>query len=97
MPPVSWIMLTPNYPNPFSAGTTFDLDLPTDAEVAVDVLDVAGRRVRQLALGRMSAGSRSMSFDGRDATGRRLPSGLYFCRVIANGAMVTNKMVITHP
>jgi len=93
-PPASVVMLTPNSPNPFSAGTAFVLDLRTDAHVTVDVLDVVGRRVRQLIRGQWGAGTTSVTFDGRDDAGRRLPSGVYFCCVTANGARVTNKMAI---
>jgi FlgD Ig-like domain len=94
VPPAAALALRPNYPNPFSTTTTIDLRLPVDADVKVDVFDVAGRRVRQLDLGRIRAGSRPMSFDGRDDEGRLLPSGVYFCRVRAGGQTLTRKMVI---
>jgi FlgD Ig-like domain len=93
-PSASAVALRSNFPNPFSTGTTFDLDLSVDADVVVDVYDVAGRRVRHEELGRLSAGSRAMPFDGAADDGRHLPSGVYFYRVSANGAMVTQKMVI---
>jgi flagellar hook assembly protein FlgD len=93
-PPASAVALRSNYPNPFSAGTTFDLDLSVDANVVVDVYDVAGQKVRHVELGRLSAGSRAMPFDGAGEDGRYLPSGVYFYRVSANGATVTRKMVI---
>jgi hypothetical protein len=93
-PSASAVALRSNYPNPFSTGTTFDLDLSVDADVRVDVYDAAGRKVRHEELGRLSAGSRAMSFDGAGDDGRPLPSGVYFYRVSANGAMVTQKMVI---
>ena len=93
-PRASAVSLRSNYPNPFSTGTTFDLDLAVDANVVVDVYDVAGRRVRHAALGRLGAGSRRMAFDGAGDDGRHLPSGIYFYRVRANGVTVTQKMVI---
>ena len=87
-------LLVRNHPNPFSARTTIALDLPADSEVGIDVFDAAGRRVRAMNLGRMSAGPRTMTFDGLDDNGRQLPNGVYFCRVHANSATVTSKMVI---
>jgi len=93
-PSASPFVLRSNYPNPFSTETTFDLDLSTDADVVVDVYDVAGRRVRHVELGRMSAGSSVMRFNGAGDDGRHLPSGVYFYRVSANGATTTQKMVI---
>lgn len=93
-PRASAVALTSNYPNPFSTRTTFGLHLSVDADVVVDVYDVAGRRVRHAELGRLSAGSRAMPFDGAGDDGRYLPSGIYFYRVSANGTTVTQKMVI---
>ena len=94
-PPPAAVALTSNYPNPFSTETTFDLDLSVDADVVVDVYDVAGRRVRHVELGRLSAGSRTMAFNGAGDDGRHLSSGVYFYRVSANGATFTRKMVIS--
>jgi hypothetical protein len=92
--PASGLALTPNHPNPFSATTTIDLDLRVDADVAVDIFDVGGRLVRRLGLGRVGAGPRRVDFDGLDADGRELPSGVYFYRVHANGMLGARKMVI---
>jgi uncharacterized protein YjdB len=94
-PSASVVALASNYPNPFSAGTTIDLSLSSDAMVEIEVFEVTGRIVRTLELGRVSAGSKPMGFDGRDDRGRLLASGVYFYRVRANGTAVTRKMVIT--
>ena len=93
-PPASVVTLRSNYPNPFSTATTFEIDLSADADVTVDVYDVAGRRVRHMDVGRLSAGARGLPFNGAGNDGRPLPSGVYFYRVSANGATVTQKMVI---
>lgn len=93
-PPASGVVLRSNFPNPFSIATTFDLDLSVDTDVVVDVYDVAGRRIRHEDLGRVSAGSRTLRFEGVAADGQPLPSGVYFYRVSANGATVSRKMVI---
>jgi hypothetical protein len=93
-PSVSALSLTPNYPNPFLSRTSMSLDLPAAGDVKIEVFDVAGHRVRHADLGRMSAGSREMRFDGHDDAGRLLPSGVYFYRVHAGAETVTEKMVI---
>jgi len=82
------------FPNPFSGTTTLDIELSEPALVRVDVFDVAGRRVRQMALPE-SITSQRMSFDGRDDAGKLLASGVYFCRVQARGESITRKIVIT--
>ena len=88
------MVLGDSYPNPFSAGTALDLTLRREADVSVEVFDVAGRRVRAIELGRMSAGATRLAFDGRDDRARVLPSGVYFYRVRAADETVTRKMVI---
>jgi FlgD Ig-like domain len=93
-PRASAMVLSANYPNPFSGETAMTLDLPADAAVNVDVFDVAGHRVRHLDLGHESAGSNAIAFDGRDDGGRPLRSGVYFYRVRAGNETVTRKMVI---
>jgi FlgD Ig-like domain len=93
-PALPSIVVGEGYPNPFSAQTTLDLTLPQSAAVRVELLDVRGRRVRVVDLGRVAAGTTSFSFDGRDAAGHLLPSGVYFCRVHAAPAAITRKLVI---
>ena len=67
-----------NYPNPFAGQTTLRYDLPVDAEVSIEVYDVLGRRVIDLAPETVGAGA------GRTATlDAALPSGTYIYRVTA--------------
>jgi hypothetical protein len=93
-PSVPTLSVTPNYPNPFGGRTAMSLTLTSDANVNVDVFDVAGHRVRHHELGRLNAGWNQMSFDGRDDAGRSLPSGVYFYRIHAANQTVTQKMII---
>ena len=78
-----------NYPNPFRDGTRLVLDLPWPAHVAVEVLDVTGRRVLTLPAVALSAGwERSL-----ELRGEALSSGLYLYRLIA---MSSEGVVSTH-
>ncbi len=90
--PSPTLSLSPNFPNPFSGETTIDLSSIVFDAVEVEVFDVAGRRVR--VMNRVDAGSKQMTFDGRDDAGQLLPSGVYFYRVRTNGAEFSRKMVI---
>ena len=67
-----------NYPNPFATTTTLRYDLPVDALVRVEVYDVLGRRVVEVAPEVVSAGSgRTVELDAA------LPSGTYVYRLTA--------------
>jgi hypothetical protein len=80
-------------PNPFRETTTISFELPAGAEVAVDVLDVTGRRVASLLRGARASGRESVTWDGRDAGGRRLAAGVYFVQLRAGDATATQKVV----
>jgi hypothetical protein len=58
------------------------------------VFDVAGRRVAARTVARVSAGWQRITFDGRDDAGTLLRSGVYFCRVTADGGSATRKLVV---
>ena len=73
-------------PNP-GPTATLRLVLPTHGDVRIDVLDVGGRRVRTILSGQEMAGSRDILWDGRDDTGAHAPSGVYFLRMEAAGAV----------
>ncbi|HEU4365653.1 MAG TPA: T9SS type A sorting domain-containing protein [Candidatus Krumholzibacteria bacterium] len=93
-PPVTALTVRPNRPNPFAGATELQIGLPADADVSVEIYDVVGRRVNAFELKGAGAGWKSVPFDGRDANGAPLASGVYFYRVTAAGRTVTNKMVI---
>ncbi|MCB9474303.1 MAG: T9SS type A sorting domain-containing protein [Candidatus Delongbacteria bacterium] len=70
--------LKPNYPNPFNPSTTLVFNLPTSSTVRLVVFDLAGREVARLAEGQLPAGEHRRTFDGSG-----LPSGFYFCKLVA--------------
>lgn len=72
-------------PNPFNPLTTIRFELPRSGPVKLAVFDPAGRLVRILVDGDLPAGSREAVWDGRDASGRGLPSGSYLARLDAGG------------
>ena len=77
-PAQSGFRLVGSYPNPFNPVATIRFELPAEADVTLEVFDVAGRRVHQERAGLLSAGSHDLLFDGSN-----LPSGAYFYRVTA--------------
>ncbi len=87
------LTLRPGFPNPFSRETTIAFDLPRPGAVQLDVLDVAGRRVRSLERGPLSAGQHSVRWDGRDQTGRQTGVGVYFVRLETTDGQLTRKVI----
>jgi hypothetical protein len=72
-------------PNPSRSGVELALALDADADVRFDVVDLAGRRISRATETPMTAGMRTLRWDGRDAAGRLVAPGMYFARVSVNG------------
>ncbi len=83
------------HPNPFNPQTTITFALPQIQPVDIDVYDVTGQCVRRLAHQSHARGEHSLVWDGRDETGRALPSGTYVIRLqTGRWAQATKAMLI---
>ena len=82
-------------PNPFTAGTEIVYSVPAGStRVELSIYNVAGRLVTTLVDGEMAPGGSAASWDGTDATGERVVSGIYFARLRAGGRTDETKMVL---
>ncbi len=88
------VVLQPNFPNPFNPETTIRYRLSATGQVELAIYDLTGRRVRTLVAGLQAAGAHTVSWDGRDSQGRRMPSGVYFVRLIAGKQVQVRRMVL---
>ncbi len=79
--PARGVRLGAPWPNPAGGATRISWGIDRAGRVDLSVYDVAGRRVRNLVRGRFGAGSHTARWDGRDAHGRRVASGVYFVRL----------------
>ena len=91
--------LLANYPNPFNPETWMPYQLATDTDVRITIYNSNGVVVRTLLLGQQSAGyytgrDRAAYWDGRNAHGEQVASGIYFYQLEAEGMSLMRKMVI---
>ena len=91
--------LLANYPNPFNPETWIPYHLAKDADVTLTIYAIDGHVVRTLAFGHQPAGiyqtrNRAAYWDGRNAFGEPVASGIYFYTLIAGNFTATRKMVI---
>jgi endonuclease I len=91
--PARGTTLFANSPNPFRSGTAIGFAVARAGRVTLRVYDVSGRLVRTLADGAVAAGRGQVEWDGRDEAGAGVEAGLYFCRLEANGASDTRRLV----
>ncbi len=81
-------------PNPFRHSTTIRFELAREGAAELGVYDLSGRLVRRLLAARLPAGSHVAVWDGTDATGRRLRSGVYFSRLAVEGKFEARRVVL---
>ena len=91
--------LLANYPNPFNPETWIPYQLAAPADVTLTIYAADGQVVRTLTLGHQSAGmyqtrNRAAYWDGRNALGEPVASGLYFYTLTADDFTATRKMLI---
>ena len=79
-----------NYPNPFNPATTIKFDLPVSDLVSIQIFDITGKRVKELANNQLfNAGSHEVRFEGSN-----LSSGAYFYRITTPKYTDVKKMVL---
>ena len=91
--------LLANYPNPFNPETWIPYELATDTDVRITIYNTQGVVIRTLALGHQSAGyytgrDRAAYWDGRNALGEQVASGIYFYQFETDEMSSMRKMVI---
>ena len=80
-------------PNPGDGPTHFAWSMPNRAHVALRLYDVRGRLLRSLLDQPMDAGAHSIEWDGNDARGTRVMSGVYFVQLKAGRDTAVRKLV----
>ena len=85
--------ITSLYPNPFNPSVTISYTVPEKIDVTLKVYDVAGREIAQLVTGAQSAGNHQINWNGLNAAGNKVSTGIYFCRLEAGEISQTMKMV----
>jgi hypothetical protein len=82
------------HPNPFNARTTVRFDLPRAGPTELAIYDATGRRIRSLVDETLPPGFHSVEWDATDQRGHRVASGVYFYRLLAEGEVLTRKLVL---
>ena len=92
--PAMPLSLEQNVPNPFNPVTEIRYYLPVAVEVRLEIFDISGRLVMTLADGRQAKGWQTARWDGSDAGGRSVASGVYFYRLRAGREILSKKMIL---
>ncbi len=86
--------LEQNRPNPFNPTTTIAFELPARGEAELAVYNAAGRRVPRPEPGLLEAGRHTATWNGKNADGETVASGIYFFRLTRDGESMNRKAVL---
>ncbi|APF20287.1 Sulphatase-modifying factor protein [Caldithrix abyssi DSM 13497] len=87
-------MVYQNYPNPFNPTTEIRYDLPESGKVKIEIYNILGEKIRTLFSGYQEAGIHKIKWDGKNAMGHPMSSGIYFYIVNKGMKRFVKKMIL---
>ena len=87
-------VLYPNQPNPFNPQTSIQFSLQQAGPTSLEIFDVAGRRVTTLLRASLGEGPHKVTWNGTDAAGKSVASGVYLYRLQSGSFEQTRRMLL---
>jgi hypothetical protein len=87
-------LLAQNYPNPFNPITQISFEVPTAANVNVEVYNILGQKIKTLVSEYKDAGQYTVSWNATNENGQPVPSGVYFYRLKTDNYSETKRMML---
>ena len=87
--------LLQNYPNPFNPETEIRFQLPQAGLVEIRIYNMLGQQIRLLTSSNYEAGYHSIRWNGRDARGSNVASGVYIYELRTGSFVAHKKLVLT--
>jgi M6 family metalloprotease-like protein len=92
--PARELVLEQNHPNPFNPRTSIRFYLPQRGPIVLEIYDVRGALVRRLSSGDFASGPHVVDWDGSDAHGQPVASGMYVYRLVTDRRTIAKKMML---
>jgi len=86
--------LYPNFPNPFNSETTLSFRLKNSTEIQLKILDTTGKTVRRLVQRRLPPGIHSVKWNGTNAKGSPVSTGIYYSQLTGGGETLFRKLLL---
>jgi hypothetical protein len=83
-----------NRPNPFNSSTQIEYYLNSVSRVSLSIYDILGHEISELVNDRQEKGNHTVVWDGRDALGQEVATGVYFCRLRADSRLESKKLLL---
>jgi hypothetical protein len=88
------VALLGSFPNPSMSSVSLGFFTPCGGHITFEILSVKGRRVAVLVDGTCEPGAVRLTWDGRDALGREVASGVYLTRIQVDGVQRFGRTVL---
>lgn len=82
------------YPNPFNPSTNLRYSMKDAGSVQIDIYNTKGQLVRRMNANHATPGYYSMTWDGRDDSGRTVGSGVYMYQMTSGQYKAAKKMIL---
>jgi hypothetical protein len=86
-------VLNQNYPNPFRYSTTIEFEVEESKHISLGIYDFSGNKVKILTDQNYSPGKYTITWDGTNSGGSKVPGGMYFYVMLADNQKVSKKMI----
>lgn len=87
-------ILGQNYPNPFNPMTSIDIKLKQISYLKISIIDMEGKEIKVIGDQKYSAGRSTLQWDGTNANGHLMPSGIYYYSLKSNKSVISKKMIL---
>jgi subtilisin family serine protease len=92
--PIKLFRLAQNHPNPFNPSTSIKYSVAREGHVELGIYDLSGHLIRTLVRESRASGDYTVTWDGRNASGGAVPSGMYFYKYSSGGESTSRKMTL---
>ena len=93
-PNPSSVTLGKNFPNPFNPKTNIEISVDEKSNGVLSIYDIKGSEIITLYNNTLYPGKTSLSWDGRNPSGKQVASGIYIYSLIINGKLIGSQRMI---
>lgn len=87
--------LSQNFPNPFNSTTNIHYSIPENSKVTLEIYNILGQKVKKLVNNEHKpSGTYQAVWDGKDESGKQVPSGIYFYKLSSGKKLTVKKMLL---
>lgn len=91
---ITTFKLFQNIPNPFNSSTKISFRVPLTSHIILRIFDSTGRTVKTLINEKRQKGEYTLNWDGRNDSGSKVTSGLYFYQLKCDVFTITKSMIL---